>query len=1612
MSIKSVINDTASSESFINAQKPLPPTISGYSVGGLDDTALDPAGGQTVQINGTGFLPGATLTFDGSAIAVVTYVNPNRLTFTSPAKSAGTYTIYVVNPDGGTAIYIPGIIYSVLPTWTTSAGSLGSVYETNNISTSVVASGDAPITYSLYSGSLPSGATLYANGVISGTAPVDNSSTTYSFTIEAIDAELQGSTRSFSLTINTDVVTWVSPANATTYTSSVDSAIANITLSATDAAGYAITYSANALPTGLSLSGANISGTPTVVADSSTLLTATAATTNRTATRTINWSITVANDPYFEYVTVLIPGASTTFVDDASTNNFAVTPAGDTKPNNNNPYTPGYYSNYFDGTGDYLQKVSPPTYLCDWTTTNFTIEYWIYAAAFGSGANGGSNVLGNVNDAGDGEYWSFGTISTGAVRFYYYNGSPNSFTTSTTLSANKWYHLAFVNNGGSLTIYIDGVSSATSTKAGTPQFGSAIAFSIGTCTGSSFNGYISNLRIVQSAVYTSNFTPTTSPLTAISGTQLLTCQSNRIIDNSTNNVVFTVYGDTSVKSFDPFLPNSNYSSYGSAYFDGTGDYLTFANNTAFAFGTGSFTIEFWIYAPSNNDKFILGGRSAIGTMHITTGGYLSTAGVLRYVGSSTIVSSSVITDNKWHHCAIVRDGSNNITLYVDGVSSGTGTDTTNYTTTTGTWVMGANDTSYPANVGSNNLTGYISNFRIVKGTAVYTSSFTPPTTSLTAISGTSILTFQNNQSINNNVFLDNSTNNFLVTRTGNTNQGTFSPYGAGYSVYLNNASYMNSVSTAGAYASIPNTTNFDLGSGDFTMEGWIYPMQLPSSDDWPSNWWQHSSLFGRGTPNGGDGYNLILGATKLIFQSNDSLVASGTHNISIGNWYHVAVSRVSSTLKLFVNGVSVASVSYNSSPGGGTYFYIGCETGQGAYFYGYMSNVRLVKGTGLYSSTFTPSSTPLQAVAGTQLLTNQSQLFVDNSPNNYVVTATNTPSIQRFNPFNGSTLPTPYYSAYFDGTGDYLTVPANSAFNFGTGDFTVEMWYNFSSVSSVQTLITVYQNSSNGWGLQWRNDTSRMNWFFGDTLLMSYSMVPTVGTWAHVAVTRSGTSLRMFINGTVVVGPTTNSTTFDSSQGLSIGSLYYALGPSYIQNYNGYLSNVRIVKGTAVYTSDFTPPTSPLTAISGTSLLTCQSNTFVDNSTNNFTITAIGNSKPTTYNPFTLTYSTNQPYSQSVIGGSMYFDGSGDYLTTSNTALAMGTGSFTWEAWVYWTGGSGSYRQIFSTRVASTAVAAQGSLALTPGNALIWFTDSSIITTTATLQQYSWNHVALVRNGTAMAVYINGSSSGTATNSNNLTASVFSIGANNDGSEPFYGYITDVRVIKNQAIYLSNFTPLNYPLTAVQNSIYLVNGSSAGIYDAAMMNDFETLGDAKLSTSVSKFGGSSIYFDGNGDYLSGTPIGSGDLGTVDFTIEYWMNASAAGTYSGPVGTQEVSGFATAGMWRCLNRFNSSNGIYFAYTTGSAFVDITFTSTSYNDGNWHHIAYVKSGTSLKAYVDGTQVGTAATVTQSLSSGKKLTLGYNPQDSAYYAGYIDDLRITKGYARYTSNFTPPIIPFPIY
>jgi hypothetical protein len=176
-----------------------------------DDTAANIAGGQTITLNGNGFQVGASVLIAGTVVGSVSFISSTQLTFVSPATSAGSYVLYVINTDGGTAISIPGIQYSGVPTWTTSAGSLGSIAKSTSVNINIAATGDAPITYSVYSGSLPSGVSLNTStGAITGTAPNETSTTTYNFTIRATDGQNQDTDRAFSLTVNAIIIVPIS----------------------------------------------------------------------------------------------------------------------------------------------------------------------------------------------------------------------------------------------------------------------------------------------------------------------------------------------------------------------------------------------------------------------------------------------------------------------------------------------------------------------------------------------------------------------------------------------------------------------------------------------------------------------------------------------------------------------------------------------------------------------------------------------------------------------------------------------------------------------------------------------------------------------------------------------------------------------------------------------------------------------------------------------------------------------------------------------------------------------------------------------------------------------------------------------------------------------------------------------------------------------------------------------------------------------------------------------------------------------------------------------------------------------------------------------------------
>ena len=162
-------------------------------------TAADPAGSETVTVTGSGFLTGAKVYID-TTLCTTTYVSATSLTFTSPAKSIASYHLFVYNTDGSNGMMPVGMVYSSLPTWVTASGALAIATLNTSYSQTVSATGDGTITYSLTSGSLPTGLSLNSStGAITGTAP--NTQGTSTFTITATDSQNQKTSRSFTIQV-------------------------------------------------------------------------------------------------------------------------------------------------------------------------------------------------------------------------------------------------------------------------------------------------------------------------------------------------------------------------------------------------------------------------------------------------------------------------------------------------------------------------------------------------------------------------------------------------------------------------------------------------------------------------------------------------------------------------------------------------------------------------------------------------------------------------------------------------------------------------------------------------------------------------------------------------------------------------------------------------------------------------------------------------------------------------------------------------------------------------------------------------------------------------------------------------------------------------------------------------------------------------------------------------------------------------------------------------------------------------------------------------------------------------------------------------------------------
>ena len=360
----------------------------------------------------------------------------------------------------------------------------------------------------------------------------------------------------------------------------------------------------------------------------------------------------------------------------------------------------------------------------------------------------------------------------------------------------------------------------------------------------------------------------------------------------------------------------------------------------------------------------------------------------------------------------------------------------------------------------------------------------------------------------------------------------------------------------GDYYTSGSESDFAFGTGDFTVEFWFDSDDLGGSNQ--EGFLQISDTSGGLKTGYANGFAIYESAT-----AGGVLLSGLTGTIPAvfkpGVWNHVALVREGTSVRLYANGV-LKDTQTSSKNISGTYLALGGYYSTTYVYNGRMQDFRIYKGVAKYNGSFVVPST--------------SPAILPDTPSG--VSA-------------GSKLTKITDGAVsFDGTNDILSVPDHADFTFGSGDFTMEAFvYNKSS--SYRSIVMKYGGSpaTSSWFWSMYNGQNQFYYYSGSNEPAVTSGQTHYNRWVHCAVSREGNTIRIFDNGelTGTLDVSSYATMNDSTVPLDIGA-------DYADNYDmdGFISNVRIVKGTALYTKNFTPPSVPLTNVTNTKLLCCQSN--------------------------------------------------------------------------------------------------------------------------------------------------------------------------------------------------------------------------------------------------------------------------------------------------------------------------------------------------------------------------------------------------------------------------------------
>lgn len=827
--------------------------------------------------------------------------------------------------------------------------------------------------------------------------------------------------------------------------------------------------------------------------------------------------------------------------------------------------------------------------------TSFTAEVWYY------------NITGN---SGFDTIWSSGTSGYNQIGRLYQNGSTlylywtgsSQISVSNVFNGVGWKHIAVTWNGTTTKIYVNGQQV---TYSNSPSYSGSDDIVLGQSTYYP-HAYFHDFRVVKNAVvYTDNFVPPTSSLSLYTSggavTPILACRKGFYSNEGT---AATVVGDITLSNADanpesrivPVTPydgqsyNEDEDGKGSYWFNGN------SNNTQTftlpaAIGTGTFTGECWAWLDTRNTSsyyYRLMNFNNNPNVYYRGSAYTGRDNEFavytpdQYPGNE----DTSIEAFRWHHVVIQRDASNNLDLYINGKREYRKTSHTSNMTST-TVQLGGGDPGWK---------GFISDFRVVVGTAVYSGNFNPPTGALTATGGTYGDGTNNvNTSITSGhtkILLSSPTPAFgdisqaedgLIAYNDISSQTEQIKYG-GRSIGFDGADdYIN------FNLQPPDSYRFELdrsyfkGYDDGCIEAWVYISADASFGIYSQGGASSGalSLYWNGTG---------THAGKFEFPVYGGGTGRTTNTYAKQNWYHVAAVRKGKYSKLYINGVEDSGVRYDGSSSNVTqvtHVNIGKTWNSTQSNNGYMQDIRITKENARYPWTpdlveFTTTNSTrggvtVSSASNTKLICCNSTTDVTAksgaNASNITITNYNT-TASTFGPASG------VGSVFFGNAGtEYLDITdttATKAWQFGTGAFTLE-YYMYHTTTLMSDTFNPHMTgmTTNAFGI-FKGSGNLLIRRFGNTNDISashYDSVFKYRTWQHVAVCRNSSGLlQVFVDGNLIGEDTTGNHSYAGATTFRVGA---DNGPTY-QIRNCYISSLRMIQGQALYSNSFTPPSALL----------------------------------------------------------------------------------------------------------------------------------------------------------------------------------------------------------------------------------------------------------------------------------------------------------------------------------------------------------------------------------------------------------------------------------------------------